>query len=102
MTAMRLSSVPDEQQGDERAHPGRRQGGEDGDGMDVALIQDPQHDVDRQQRRQDQERFVGQRGLEGLGGAQEASPDAGRQPHLPGGGFDGRHRVPQSAIPVPG
>ncbi len=95
MTAMRLSSVPLRQQGDERPHPGRRQGGENGDGVDVALIQYPQYDVNRQQRRQDQVRFVGQGRLEGLGRSQETPPDAGRQPHLPGGGFDGRHRIPQ-------
>ncbi len=43
-----------DQQGQQGPHPGRRQGGEDGDRVDVALVENPQHDVDRQQRRQDQ------------------------------------------------
>ena len=35
--------------------------------MDVALVQDAEHDVDRHQRRRDQQGLVCQRGLEGLG-----------------------------------
>ena len=58
---------PEEQQGEQRPHSGRGQGGEDGDRVDVALVEDPEHDVDRHQGGQDQKRLVGQRGLEGLG-----------------------------------
>ena len=72
--AMTLSSVPEQQQGQQGAHAGRRQGGEDGDRVDVAFVEHAQHDVDRQDGRQDQERLVGQRGLEGLGRAQESLP----------------------------
>ena len=85
MRAMTLRSVPEDQQREQRAHARRRQGGEDGDRVDVALVEHAQHDVDRQQRRQDQERLVGQRGLEGLGRAHEAAPDACRAGRSPAG-----------------
>ena len=58
-----------------RAHAGRGQRGDDGDGVDVALVEHAQHDVDGDQRGQDQERLVGQRGLEGRGRALEAGVD---------------------------
>ena len=53
------------------ADAGRGQGGEDGDRMDVALVEDAQDDVDGDERGEDQDRLVGERGLEGLGGALE-------------------------------
>ena len=84
-----------EEQGQNRPDPGRRQGGDDGDGVDIALVQHPQDDVDRHQGRQDQERFVVQRGLEGQGRTLETAPDAGRQAQLLGGGLHGLHRLTQ-------
>ena len=44
--------------------------------MDVALVEHAQHDVDRDQRGQDQQRLVGQRILERRGRALEAGLDA--------------------------
>ena len=80
--AMTLKLGAEEDEGQDRPHPGRRQGGEDGDRVDVALVEDAEDDVDRDQGRQDQQRLVGQGGLEGLGRALEAAPDAGGQPQL--------------------
>jgi hypothetical protein len=65
---------------EQRAHPGRGQGGQDGERVDEALVQHAQHEVDRDQGGQDQERLGGQRGLEGLGGARELAADARRGP----------------------
>ena len=67
-----------DQQREQRAHAGRGQRGDDGDGVDVALVQHAQHDVDGDQRGQNQQRLVGQRGLEGRGRSLEAGVDAGR------------------------
>ncbi len=67
-----------DQQREQRADAGRGQRGDDGDGVDVALVEHAQHDVDGDQRGQDQQRLVGQRGLEGGGRALEAGIDAGR------------------------
>ena len=50
-------------QGQQRADARRGQRRKNRDGMDVAFIQHAQHDVDRDQRRQNQNRLVGQRGL---------------------------------------
>src|SRR5208283_2864500 len=47
--------------------------------MDEVLVQHAENDVDRDQRRQDQDRFAGQRGLEGLRVALEARFDRRRQ-----------------------
>ena len=48
----------------QRADRRRRQAGQDGQRMDVALVEDAQHDVDRHHRRQQQHALVGQRLLE--------------------------------------
>ena len=69
-------------QGQQRADAGRGQGREDGDRVDVALVEHAQHDVDGDDRRQDQPQLVGQRGLVGVGGAQEGGGDAGRHADL--------------------
>ena len=58
ISAITLSSVPAEQQRQERAHAGRRQRGEDGDRVDVALVEHAQDDVDGDQRGEDQQRLV--------------------------------------------
>jgi hypothetical protein len=69
-----------EQQGEQRAHAGRGQGGQDREWVEKALVQHAQHDVDGDQGGQDQERLGGQRGLEGLGRARELAADARGQP----------------------
>ena len=62
-----------------RADAGRGQRGEDGDGVDVAFVEHAQHDVDGDERGEDQQRLVGERALKGGGGSLEAGIDAGRQ-----------------------
>ena len=64
---------PADHQGQQRAHSRRGQGGEDGQRVHVALVEHAEHDVDGEQRRQDQHRLVGQRLLEHLGGALETA-----------------------------
>ena len=46
---------PADQEGQHGPEAGGRQGREDRDGMDVALVQDSQHDVDGRQRHRDEE-----------------------------------------------
>ena len=61
MMATTLKILAKENQRQERAHAGGRQRGENRDRVDEALVQHAQHDVDGDQRSQDQQRFVGQR-----------------------------------------
>ena len=68
----------EEQQREDGADAGGGQRGEDGDGMDVALIEHAQHDVDGDERGEDEDRLVGQRCFECLGGALEAGVDGRR------------------------
>ena len=61
ISAMMLKSVSADQQRQQRADARRGQRGKDRDRVDVALVEHSQHDVDRDQRGQDQQRLVGQR-----------------------------------------
>ena len=79
ISAMTLEIGAAEQQRQDRADARRGQGREDRERVDVALVQHAEHDVDGDQRGQDQQRLVGQRGPEGLRRALEAGLDAGRQ-----------------------
>ena len=54
MMPMTLRSMPEEQQRKDRADTGRRQRGEDRDGMDVALVEHAKHDVDGDERSEDE------------------------------------------------
>ena len=65
-----------DEQREQRADAGRRQRGDDGDGVDVALVEHAEHDVDGDQRGEDEQRLVGERGLERCGGSLEAGVDA--------------------------
>jgi len=51
--------------------PAEGQRGEDGDGVDVALIQNAEDDVDGDESGESEQRFVGERCFEGGGGALE-------------------------------
>ena len=66
INAMTLSSVVEEQQREQRAHARRRQRRKNRDRMDKALVQNPEHDVNRHQRRQDQHGSIGKRILKRL------------------------------------
>ena len=93
MMAIRLRSVPDEHQRQQRADAGRRQRRENRDRVDVALVEHAEHDVHRDDRREDQQQRAVERGAERLRRALEARLDAGRHADLALRGFDGRHRL---------
>ena len=56
MKAITDSSMPASLQRDQRAEAGRGQGRDDGERVRQALVEHAQHDVDREQRRDDQQR----------------------------------------------
>ena len=65
-------------EGQQRAHARRGQSGENRDGMNEALVENAEHDIDRGQRGQNQQPFIGERALECSRGALESILDAGR------------------------
>ncbi len=71
-----------EHQRQQRAHAGRGQRGENGDGVDVALVENAQHQVNRNQRGGNQQRLAAERILIGLRGAGEHGLDGGGRPTL--------------------
>jgi hypothetical protein len=85
-----IAAVDDQRQ--QRADAGRRQGRQDGDGMDVALVEHAQHDIDGDDRRQDEQQLVGERRLEGEGGALERGENAVGHADLQLGLLDGVDR----------
>ena len=72
--------LPADQQREDRPHARRRQRGQDGERVDVALVEHAQHDVDRHQRGRDEQRLIGQGRLECLRRPLEAPLDARGQP----------------------
>ena len=64
-----------EMQREQRADAGGRQGRENGQRMDEALVEHAEDDVDDDERGGDQRRFARQRGLERLGVALERADD---------------------------
>ena len=70
---------PEHEEGEECAHHGGRQGGNDREGVDVAFIENAEDDVDHYERRKDEEGLVGYRCPEDLGRPLEAPADARRQ-----------------------
>ena len=78
MKAITVSSVPDNLQRQQRAEPGRRQRRDDGERMRQALVQHAEHDIDRDQRRQDQQRLRADALPEGLHVAGEIGADRRR------------------------
>ena len=75
--------------------PGRRQGGQDGHRVDEALVHDPEHDVDRDQGGQDEQRLVFERLHEGPGRALKRPPDALGHAQFGRDRVHGRHGMPQ-------
>ena len=69
-------------EGEQRAHSGRRQGGKDGDGVNEALVEHTEHDVHRDQGSQNQQGFIGEGVLKSGGGSLEAGLHAGGEVHL--------------------
>ena len=74
----------EEHEGEQRADARRGQRGEDGDGMDEALIEDAEHDVNGDEGGEDQEGLIGERVVEGSGGALEVGLERRREVHLLG------------------
>ena len=69
--------VAADHQGEERADAGRGQGRENGQRVDEALVEDAQHDVDRDHGREHEPRLAGQRLIE-LGRLAREAADQGR------------------------
>ncbi len=82
-----------EHQGEQRADAGGGERREDGDGVDVALVEDAEHDVDGDEGGEDQEELVGAGGLEGLGGALEGAVDGGGEADVAFGLLDLDHGI---------
>ncbi len=74
-----LKILVEEHEREQRAHAGRGQRGKNRDGMDEALIEDAENDVDGDQRGKNQQRFVGERILERRRCALEVGLQAGRE-----------------------
>ena len=79
ISAIRLKSNPNSHQDRERADAGRRQRRQDGERMDVALVENAEDQVDDDERRQDQQRHGAERLLERLRGALEARVEGRRR-----------------------
>ncbi len=77
-----------ELQGQQRAQPGRGQGGQNGERVEGAFIQHAQHDVDGEDGGHDEQRLVFQRVREQLRRALEAAVNLGRQADGGGGVVD--------------
>lgn len=86
---------PEQIEPDQCTDGGRRQGGEDRDRVDIALIENAQHDIDRDHGRHDQPDFVGQRRAERRGRALEGGLELRRQADLLFHAFDGVGRGAQ-------
>ena len=84
---------PEEFERPERPDRRRRQPGQDGERMDEALVEDAEHDVDRDDGRGEQKPLVGERVLEHLGGSGEGSRDRGRHVQFGLDGVDAADRV---------
>ena len=67
ISAITLRSMWQISKRQQRPDAGRGERREDRDRVDVAFVEHAQHDVDRDQRGQNQQRLVAQRGLERLG-----------------------------------
>ena len=92
MIADHVEVVTRQHQREQRADAGRGQGGENRHRVDEAFVQHAQHDVDDDDRGEDEKGFVRQRRTESVGGAQELGHDAGRHPDLRFRPGDGVHR----------
>ena len=78
MMAMTRELRVREHQRQQRAHARRRQRGENGDGMNVAFVEDAEHEVNRNERGGDQEGLAAQRILIGLRGSGETGVNGRR------------------------
>ena len=84
-----------DQEGNESTDAGRGKGRENGQGMDEALIEHPEHDIDGNKSESNKVRLGGEGCLEGLSGALEATADGGGHTDLNANLFDGRGGVAQ-------
>ena len=93
ISAMMLNSVWNSSSASTAPDARRGQGREDGDGVDVALVENAEHDVDGGERREDQDRLVAQGLLIGARRALEAAMDGRGHADLVRGAADGRGRA---------
>ncbi len=87
-----------EQKRQQRADAGGGKRGENRDRVDVAFVEDAEHDVDGDEGGEDQERLVGQGGFERGGGALESGLNAGGHVQVVLGVVDGCDGVAQRGI----
>ncbi len=92
MMPMTERSKPPSHSAKQRADAGRRQRRQNGQRMDVALIEHAEDHIDHHERGRDQDRLARQRGLEGLRIALEAGDDGVRHPHVVRGLLNGGDR----------
>ena len=92
---MTLRSVWVSMQRQQRAHARRGQRGKNGDGVDVAFVEDAEHEIDRRQSRGNQVGLAAERILIGLRGAGEHGLDGGRKADLAGRLSDGLDGIAQ-------
>ena len=78
ISAMTLEIEMKQLQGQNGAHAGRGQRGENRERMDVTFVEHAEDDVDGDDGGQQQPGFVGERVAEGRGGALKAGGNAGR------------------------
>src|ERR1700682_3407580 len=84
---------PEQKQREQRADAGGRQARQDRDRVNEALIENAEHDIDHEDRRDDQERLARERILEHRRGALKAGRDAQGQIRLLFDFLNLRHRV---------
>ena len=99
MIAMIEEILAGEHQREQRANPRRRQRRQDRHRMDVALVEHAQHDVHRDDRREDQPHFVRERGAEGECRALEPDLHRGRHAELALDAFDRADGVAERCAP---
>ena len=99
MSAMTLKSVLANAERQQRADARRGQRRDDRDRVDVALVEHAQDDVDRDDRREDEQRLAGERLVEGLRGPHEVARTLGGRPMRRLRRVDGRRRRRRATRP---
>ncbi len=88
----------EEHERQQRSHAGGRQCGKNGDGMNEALVKHTQNNVDRDERCDDKEPFVGERVPESRGSALELGLNAGWHLEIPLDSLDSGYRIAKRGV----
>ena len=91
----------EKEQGEDGANTGGGQRRENGDGVNVAFVENTENDVDDDKRGENENGLVLQRGLKGFGCALEAGADASGQVQLLASLVDGGRRRPRWTCRAP-